>query len=41
MYRTVRLEQTVFKTVTGSSGETQGSAEAGGTADTQTMEVQQ
>ena len=31
----------VFKTVTGSSGETQVSAEAGGTADTQTMKVQQ
>jgi len=41
MYRTVRVEQTVFKTVTGSSGETQVSAEAGGTADTQTMKVRQ
>jgi len=30
---------TVFKTVTESSGETQVSAEAGGTADIQTMKV--
>ena len=31
----------VFMTVTGSSGETQVSAEAGGTADTKTMKFQQ
>jgi len=39
MYRKVRLEQTVSKTVTGSSGETQVSAEAGGTADTKAMKI--
>ena len=41
MYRTVRFEQKVFMTVTGSSGETQVSEEAGGTADTKTMKFQQ
>ena len=39
MYRTVRLEQTSLKTVTGSSGETQASAEAGETADTRGMKI--
>jgi hypothetical protein len=37
MYRTVPLEQTSYKTVTGSSGETQVCAEEGGTADKQAL----
>ena len=39
MYRTVGLGKTVFKIVTGSSGEIQVSAEVGGIADIQAMKI--